>query len=166
MSITGTYGMGGRWDSCPFLHSASFNLSRDLREVLILACCQSPVPSRSFLKEDFGRTRRNPAIRIVAWRFAECKNFFVPKETCLCWFRTYNRLDGLAQRNFGLLLNALLKLSRVWIQSVLSKEHSNDWKTKSGASSISRSGMLEGTLCLEIMSLKLSLQMKNHGACF
>ncbi len=44
----------------PFLHSAIFNLSGDLREVLISACCQSPVPSRSFLKEDFGGTCRNP----------------------------------------------------------------------------------------------------------
>ncbi len=50
MSTTGMYGMGGRWDSCPFLHSASFNPSGDLREVLILAYCQSPVPSRSFSK--------------------------------------------------------------------------------------------------------------------
>ncbi len=73
MSTTGTYGMGGLWDSCPFSHSASFNLSGDLREVLILAYCQSLVPSRSFLKEDLGRTCRNPAIWMVAWRFAECK---------------------------------------------------------------------------------------------
>jgi hypothetical protein len=51
---------------CPFLHSASYNPSGDLREVLILAYCQSPVPSRSFLKEDFGRTCRNPAIGMAA----------------------------------------------------------------------------------------------------
>ena len=38
---------------------------------------------------------------------------------------------------------------------VLSKEHSKDWKTKSGASSASRSGMLEGTCCLETMRLKI-----------
>ncbi len=31
---------------------------------------------------------------------------------------------------------------------VLSKERSKDWKTKSGASSVSWSGTLEGTLCL------------------
>ncbi len=31
---------------------------------------------------------------------------------------------------------------------VLSGKHSKDWKTKSGASSVSRSGTLEGTLCL------------------
>jgi hypothetical protein len=31
-------------------------------------------------------------------------------------------------------------------------------KTKSGASSVSRSGTLEGTLCLEIMSLSLRVQ--------
>ncbi len=50
----------------PFSHSVSFNSSGDLREVLILACCQSPVLSRSFLKEDFGGTHRNPAIGMVA----------------------------------------------------------------------------------------------------
>jgi hypothetical protein len=54
-------GMGGLLLSCSFLHSAFLNPSRDLRVVLILAYCQSPVPSRSFLKEDFGGTRRNPA---------------------------------------------------------------------------------------------------------
>ncbi len=43
---------GRPWDSCPFLHFVSFNPSGDLREVLILACCQSPAPSRGFLKED------------------------------------------------------------------------------------------------------------------
>jgi hypothetical protein len=48
------------------LHSASFNPSGDLREVLILAYCQSPVPSRSFLKEDFGGTCRNPAVEMAA----------------------------------------------------------------------------------------------------
>jgi hypothetical protein len=45
----------------PFSHSAFFNLLGDLRVVLILTYCQSLVPSRSFLKEDFGRTHRNPA---------------------------------------------------------------------------------------------------------
>jgi hypothetical protein len=44
-------------------------------------------------------------------------------------------------------------------RTVLSKECSKDQKTKSGASSVSRSGTLEGTLCLEIMSLRLRLQM-------
>ncbi len=43
-----------------------FNLSGDLREVLILAGCQSPVPSTSFLKEDFGGTGRNPAVEMAA----------------------------------------------------------------------------------------------------
>jgi hypothetical protein len=52
------------------------------------------------------------------------------------------------------------------LSSVLSKECSKDKKTKSGASSVSRSSMLEGTLCLEIMSLRLGLQMKYCGACF
>jgi hypothetical protein len=42
-------------------------------------------------------------------------------------------------------------------QLVLSKERSKDYKTKSGASSVSRSGMLEGTLCLEIMRLKIKV---------
>ena len=39
----------------------------------------------------------------------------------------------------------------VWDQeykNVLSRKRSKDWKTKSGASSMSRSGTLEGTLCL------------------
>jgi hypothetical protein len=99
VSITGTYGMGSRLLSCPFLHSESFNLSGVLRVVLILACCQSPVLHRSFLKEDFGGTHRNPAAWMVAWRFTQCKNFLVPGEkTCLCWFRTYNQLDGLTQK--------------------------------------------------------------------
>ncbi len=42
-----------------------------------------------------------------------------------------------------------------WIQSVLSKEHSKDWKTKSDASSVNGGDMLEGTLCLENMRLKI-----------
>jgi hypothetical protein len=61
MSTSGTYMMGGWLLSCPFLHSEFFNLSGDLRVVLILAYCRSLVPSRSFLKEDFGGTRRDPA---------------------------------------------------------------------------------------------------------
>jgi hypothetical protein len=35
-------------------------------EVLILACWESPVPSRIFLKEDFGKTCRNPAVGMAA----------------------------------------------------------------------------------------------------
>ncbi len=42
-----------------------------------------------------------------------------------------------------------------WIQRVLSKEHSKDYKTKSGVSSVSRGNTLEGTLSLEIMRLKI-----------
>ncbi len=45
----------------PFLALRIFNLSGDLRVVLVLGYCQSPVLRTSFLKEDFGRTRRNPA---------------------------------------------------------------------------------------------------------
>jgi hypothetical protein len=52
------------------------------------------------------------------------------------------------------------------VASVLSKEHSKDYKTESGASFVKRRSTLEGTLCLEIMSLSLRLQMKNCGACF
>ncbi len=40
---------------------------------------------------------------------------------------------------------------------VLSKEHSKDWKTKSGASSVSRSGTLEGTLWSKIMIVKIKV---------
>ncbi len=98
ISVLGMYGMGIRLLSCPFLHSAFFNPSVDLRVVLILVWCQSPVLSRSFLKEDFGGTRRNPAARIVAWRFAECKNFLVPEKTRLCQFCTYDWLDGLYRK--------------------------------------------------------------------
>jgi hypothetical protein len=112
MSFTATYGMGGRWDSCPFLHSESFNSSGDLREVLILACCQSPVPSRSFLKEDFGRTCRNPAIWMVAWRFTECKNFLVPKNLLVPILHV-QPIGWSGTEKFGLLLNALLGVSRV-----------------------------------------------------
>jgi hypothetical protein len=39
MSVSGTYGMGGWLLSCPFSHSAFFNLSGDLRVVLILVYC-------------------------------------------------------------------------------------------------------------------------------
>jgi hypothetical protein len=46
-----------------------------------------------------------------------------------------------------------LSLARFLFQSILSKERSKDLKIKSGASSVSRSGTLEETLCLEIMSL-------------
>ncbi len=38
---------------------------------------------------------------------------------------------------------------------VLSKERIKDYKTKSGVSSVSRSGTLKGTLCLEIMRFKI-----------
>jgi hypothetical protein len=61
MFVTGTYEMGSWLLSFPFLHSAFFDPSGDLRVVLILAYCQSPVLSRSFLKKDFGGTHRNPA---------------------------------------------------------------------------------------------------------
>jgi hypothetical protein len=43
--------------------------------------------------------------------------------------------------------NAIIKQQSVYI-SVLSKEQSKDWKTMSGASSVSWSSTLEGTLCL------------------
>ncbi len=112
MSTTGTYGMGSRWDSCPFLHSASFNLSGDLREVVILAWCQSPVSSRSFSKEDFGRTRRNPVVEMVAWRFTEWKISWSQKQlACANSARTTNWMVW--WRRFSLLLNALLDVSRV-----------------------------------------------------
>jgi hypothetical protein len=72
------------------------------REVLILMCCQSLVPSRSFSKEDFCRTCRNPAIRMVAW-IAECENFLVPKKLAcansahttdwMVWYRQNWSLD-------------------------------------------------------------------------
>jgi hypothetical protein len=110
MPTIGTYGMGGRCDSYPFSHSASFNPSGDLREVLILVCCQSPVPSRSFLKEDFGRTYRNPAAQMVAWR---CKNFLVPKTNLLVPIPHVQPIRWSGTENFGLLLNALLGVSRV-----------------------------------------------------
>ncbi len=67
-SIRGAYRMGGRLLSCPFLHSKSFNPSGLLRSVLILACCQSVVPSTSLLKEDLGGTCRNQSAWAVAWK--------------------------------------------------------------------------------------------------
>ncbi len=50
----------------PLLALSILKPAIDLREILILACCQSPVPSSIFLKEDFGGTRRNPAVGMAA----------------------------------------------------------------------------------------------------
>jgi hypothetical protein len=48
---------------------------------------------------------------------------------------------------------------------VLSLKQARIILTKSGVFSVSRSGTLEETLCLEIMSLCLRLQMRSRGAC-
>ncbi len=66
-SIGGTYRMGCRLLSCPFLHSKSFSLSGLLRMVVILACCQSVIPSTSLLNIDLGGTHRNQ----LAWVMLE-----------------------------------------------------------------------------------------------
>ncbi len=58
-SIGGIYRMGGQLLSFPFLHSESFGPLGLLKMVVILACCQSVVPSMSLLKVDLGGTRRN-----------------------------------------------------------------------------------------------------------
>ncbi len=63
------------WSGAPKVHLYDTFLG-DLR--------QSLVSSRSFLKEDFGRTSRNPAAWMVAWRFAECENFLVPEKNLAC----------------------------------------------------------------------------------
>jgi hypothetical protein len=65
-SIGGTYGMGGRLLSCPFLHSESFSPLGLLRAVLILECCQSVVFSTSLLNKDLGGTCRNLTACVVA----------------------------------------------------------------------------------------------------
>jgi hypothetical protein len=62
-SVRKTYGKGGRLLSCPFLHSKSFSPSGLLRMVVILVCCQSVVPSTSFLNVNLGGISRNR----VAW---------------------------------------------------------------------------------------------------
>ncbi len=111
--VLATYGMGGQLLSCPFLHLELFNLLGVMRVVLILGYCQSLVLTPSFLKEDFGRTRRNPAAWMVPRKkFAECKTFWF-KKTLACadsarttgWMAWY--------RIFWPLQNALLNLNRV-----------------------------------------------------
>ncbi len=55
--------------------------------------------------------------------------------------------------------NTNIQIGNAWqvfystLYTILSGKYSKDWKTKSGASSVSRSGTLKGTLCLWIMSL-------------
>jgi hypothetical protein len=58
--------MGGQLLSCPFLYSESFTPLGLLRMVVILVCCQSVIPSMSYLNVDFGGTRRNQAACAVA----------------------------------------------------------------------------------------------------
>jgi hypothetical protein len=74
-SVRGMYRMGGRLLSCPFLHFESFSLSRLLRMVLILVCCQSVIPSTSLLKEDLGQACRNQTACVVLENFAKSKSF-------------------------------------------------------------------------------------------
>jgi hypothetical protein len=93
------------------------------------------------------------------------RNFLGPKENSLVPILHVRPIGWSGTENFGLLLNALLGVSRV-LNSKCPKLVARTKKIKSGTSSVSRSGTLEGTLCLEIMSLKLSLQMKYRGACF
>ncbi len=59
------------------------------------------------------------------------------------WFATWRRLERLRD------LFQARPRQVIWVLlCVLSGKRSKDWKTKSGASSVSRSGTLEGTLCL------------------
>ncbi len=122
ISVSGTYGMGGWLLSCPFLHSEFFNPLRALRVVLILAYCQSPVLSRSFLKEVFGGTRRNPAAWMVAWK----KKLQGAK--FLCRKKTLGCADSTCTTNWMIWYRKKISLCKMhcstwtgfWIQSVQS----------------------------------------------
>ncbi len=83
-SILGTHETDGRLLSCSFLHSEFFKLSGDLRVVLILANFQSPVLSTSLLNKDFGRTCRNPATWIMAWKNWQSTKILGTKKTFIC----------------------------------------------------------------------------------
>ncbi len=61
--VGGKFGVGGQLLSCPFLHTESFGTLGLLGMVVILASCQSVVPSTILLNADLGGTCRNQ----VAW---------------------------------------------------------------------------------------------------
>ncbi len=65
-SVGVMYRMGGQLLSCPFFHSESFNSLRMLRMVVILAYCQSVVPSTSLVNVDLGSAHRNQVACVVA----------------------------------------------------------------------------------------------------
>jgi hypothetical protein len=50
----------------------------------MLACCQSPVLSTSFLKEDFGGTHRNRFACMVAKKPLQKAKFLVSKKPLAC----------------------------------------------------------------------------------
>jgi hypothetical protein len=63
--IGGTYWKCGQLLSCPFIHSESFSPLGLLRIVVILACCQSVIPSTRLLNEELGGTCRSPIACVV-----------------------------------------------------------------------------------------------------
>jgi hypothetical protein len=76
------------------------------------------LPESSTKQEFLERTLRQnllePSCLNGGLKICRMHKFLGPiKKTCLCRFRTYDRLDGLVQEIFGLSLNALLELSRV-----------------------------------------------------
>ncbi len=150
-STTGMYGIGGCWDSCPFFalsilqHVGRLEVGThfwrryDTRvqysaEVSWKESSAELVGTRplEFWLEDSQNAK-------ISW---SQRNLLVP--TC-----TYGRWDSLVAKVWSL-ANALLEMSRVWtwIQSVLSWKQARIKQTKSDASSVGRSGTLEGTLCL------------------
>ncbi len=64
-SVGETYWMGGQLLICLFSYSESFKLLGLVRMVVILACCQSVVPSTSLLNVDLGGTSRNQVAYVV-----------------------------------------------------------------------------------------------------
>jgi hypothetical protein len=81
----------------PFLALEFFNLSGALRVVLILAYCQSPVLSTSFSQETLAELVGTQPLDGGLKKKCRVHKFLVPKNSCLCRFCTYDRLDGLVQ---------------------------------------------------------------------
>jgi hypothetical protein len=111
-SVGGTYEkMGGQLLSCFFLHLGSFNPLGLLRTIVILACCQSVIPSTSLLSVDLGGTCRNRVACVIALENLQRakvlvldSNIPIPHVLLVGWPGT--------EKNW-LLKNALLDKSRV-----------------------------------------------------
>jgi hypothetical protein len=121
-SVGGRYGMGGQLLSWPFSHSASFSPPDFLRMVLILACCQSVVPSMSLLKADLSRTCINWKLSSKHCIAAKLRGEQNPQSlTPNCQFCQFDQLDGPVQKKWFLeKCTACWYKARFCIQSVLS----------------------------------------------